>query len=394
MNSTILIVTPTAGLFGGTERVLETLIQQADQNSSIAIAFLEDGPLVATAKSRDIPHRVIRRGRLRKVVQAGRVIVGLRRWIRELKPVCTLAWTDFAHIYSAPASLGLCPSLWWQRSNPEKNFIGVFCRRFPSSGAIANSKFTRDQMRNHGLSVVDTPLYPPFNANHFEKTSTSRELIREKLALPTDRFIIGNVGRLQSWKGFHTFVDAVGLIAQEYPQVLGLIVGARHELEPNYEDQLREHIIERKLEGNVHITGAKTNVAEWMLTMDVFAHTADREPFGIVVTEAMAMGLPVIASIPGGPAESVEDEKSGLLVQSGKPAELAIAMRRLIESNDLASGLAKNGIDRAYSFSSNGFLERLRCAVDDAREAVSKKQSRDFHRFFSCRLSPKAPWKM
>jgi glycosyltransferase involved in cell wall biosynthesis len=232
MSSTILIVTPTAGLFGGTERVLETLIEQANQHSDIAIAFLEDGPLVSVAKSRGIPVRLLQRGRLRNVYWAGRVVMRLRKWIRELKPVCTLAWTDFAHIYAAPASLGLCPSLWWQRSNPESNFIRVFCRRFPSSGAIANSKFTRDQMRHHGLSVVDPPLYPPFNARNFNKSSIGRELLRERLGLPRERFIIGNIGRLQAWKGYQTFVDAIGLVVREHPEVLGLIVGARHELEP------------------------------------------------------------------------------------------------------------------------------------------------------------------
>ncbi len=343
--------------------MLETLIHQADQHSDIAIAFLEDGPLVSAAKASGISCKLIQRGRLRNVYQAGRVVLRLREWIRELKPVCTLAWTDFANIYAAPASYGLCPSLWWQQSNPNRDIIGFLSRIFSSSGAIANSEFIRDQLRNQKVKVVDKPLYPPFNSNHFKKLSSCRDSLRAHLGLPKERFIIGNIGRLQAWKGFHNFVDAIGLAAQDYPQILGLIVGARHELEPGYEKELREHVIKSGLEEFIVITGAKTNVADWMATLDVFAHTAEREPFGIVVTEAMAMGLPVIASIPGGPEEVITNGVDGLVVHSNSIEEMAQAIRTLYSSKVLREELGRQAMIRAQAFSSDEFSQRLLNAI-------------------------------
>ena len=84
------------------------------------------------------------------------------------------------------------------------------------------------------------------------------------------------------------------------------------------------------------MAGKQTNVPDWMMAMDIVIHASDREPFGIVIVEAMALGKPVIASIPGGPEEIVTDGEDGLLVRSGDAGALAAAMRRLHPSKWVA----------------------------------------------------------
>ena len=67
------------------------------------------------------------------------------------------------------------------------------------------------------------------------------------------------------------------------------------------------------------------------------------EPFGMALIEAMACGLPVVASRVAGPSEIVDDGRTGLLVEPGDAAALATAIERLVRDPDLARQLARAG---------------------------------------------------
>lgn len=360
-----LVVSPTAGFFGGTERVLETLIRQSDCTSEICIAFLTDGPLVGLARERRVKSVLIQRRRLSNMVDTAKVILRLRRFIRETQATVTLAWTDFAQLYCAPASIGLCHSVWWQQSNIEHGWGTRLCHRFNSKGAIANSHFVRDQLVTAGVRVHDEPLYPPFESSKFESI-IERNQSRLNLGLPIDRPIIGSVGRLQSWKGFGTFVDAFALTLRHYPDAIAVIVGGPHDLEPDYESTLKSRINSLGLTDKIRLAGSQQDVPQWMSAMDIFVHAAEREPFGMVVPEAMALGLPVIASIPGGPGESLEHGKSGLLVRSGNVGELHSAMIKFLSEPKFAKDCGEAARVRSRVFNSDGFIDRLRLAIQNS----------------------------
>lgn len=360
-----LIVTPTAGYFGGTERVLETLISQANVESGISIAFLEDGPLATLAKERGLACTVIERQHFRNPVDTWRVIRSIRKFIVQNEAQAVLAWTDFAQLYASQASIGLCKSTWWQRSNVERSWNSFLCRMLPYSRAIANSNFIRNQLVLSGVRVIKEPLYPPFQNDRFNVRIDKNE-IRRTLGLPQDRRIIGSVGRMQQWKGFETFVSALQKLREQFSDVFGLIVGSKHNLESGYEAKLRQHISSLGLTEHLQIVDSQRNVADWMSAMDIFVHAAIREPFGIVVPEAMSLGLPIVASIPGGPAEAIENGISGLLVQSSDVPELELALRRFLSSPEFAFECGESARSYSRKFSSEGFVERLRDAVNTA----------------------------
>jgi glycosyltransferase involved in cell wall biosynthesis len=360
----ILIVTPNSGYFGGTERVLEVLLAGPCQNFELVIAFLEEGPLVDLARQKGIANVCITRGRFRNPISTFKTVRQLRGFIKEIRPDIIFSWTDLAHVYSAFASWRLVPCCWWQRSNVERNFLSFLCRMLPSLGAIPNSRFTKQQLLEHRIRVAGTVLYPPYDANRFypNRYGDSKDVtknLRESLNLPTDRLIIGSVGRLQSWKGFETIINAISVLHQERRDLHCLLVGAKHEFEPQYEDRLRAIINRLGIQDRVTLVGAQRDVKSWMSAMDVFVHAAEREPFGIVVTEAMALGLPVIASIPGGPEEVITHGVDGLLVTSNSVEELAQAIKGLCQSRTLRHGLGLRAISRARVFASNHFGERL-----------------------------------
>ncbi len=89
-----------------------------------------------------------------------------------------------------------------------------------------------------------------------------------------------------------------------------------------------------------------------MQAMDIIVHASEKEPFGMVVVEAMGLGKPVIAGAEGGPAEIITHETNGLLTPFGEPDALAAAIRRFINDVALAQRAARTAQQRALDFSS------------------------------------------
>ena len=92
--------------------------------------------------------------------------------------------------------------------------------------------------------------------------------------------------------------------------------------------------------GAVQFIGEGGHVAQYLHAMDVFAFPSIAEGFGLALAEAMACGVPVVASAVGGVPELVSDGVSGLLVPPQDPEALAAAILSILESPDLAAGLS------------------------------------------------------
>ena len=90
---------------------------------------------------------------------------------------------------------------------------------------------------------------------------------------------------------------------------------------------------------DVVFAGLQRDIPRWMSAMDVVAHPAYGEPFGIAVVEAMALGKPVVASDSGGPVEIIEAGVSGVLFKTGDPSALADAVNRLFGDPEGAASM-------------------------------------------------------
>ena len=80
--------------------------------------------------------------------------------------------------------------------------------------------------------------------------------------------------------------------------------------------------------------------------MDILVNASDPEPFGIVLLEGMAAGVPVVAVNSGGPPDFIEDRRTGVLARSGDPEDLADALQLLLTSAALRSELGRAGHER------------------------------------------------
>ena len=113
------------------------------------------------------------------------------------------------------------------------------------------------------------------------------------------------------------------------------------------------------------MVGKQRNVPEWMQAMDVIVHASDREPFGIVVVEAMALGKPVIATKPGGPEEIIEHKKSGLLIPFNDPHALAEAVLFYLRHPAVAREMGETARKRSELFSPDRYLEKVMHAIGE-----------------------------
>ena len=141
----------------------------------------------------------------------------------------------------------------------------------------------------------------------------------------------GIVGRIAPWKGQDLFVRA---FAAAFPSDTGagraVIVGAPLFGEEGCEQQLRELIARLGLTERVQLRGFREDVWSELARIDVLVHASViPEPFGQVVLEGMAAGLPVIAPDEGGPAEVIADGETGRLFAARSVDALAAAMRAL-----------------------------------------------------------------
>ena len=188
-------------------------------------------------------------------------------------------------------------------------------------------------------------------------------VLRERLGLPRDAYIVGSFSRLAHWKGQHVLLDA----ALTDPQMHVALVGAPLFGEHDYEASLKAFVHTHGMASRVHFLGFREDVAACMRAVDVVAHTSIApEPFGRVIVEGMLAKRPVVAMRAGGVTEIVEDETSGLLCEPDSASALAEAFSRLRTDSALSRRLVENGYDVARRrFGDEAYADRVRCILGE-----------------------------
>jgi len=166
--------------------------------------------------------------------------------------------------------------------------------------------------------------------------------------------VIGTVGRIERVKGINYLLMAMEIILKEYLNAKLEIVGEGSELE-----ELK--LLAKKLDisNSVIFFGKLANPIPNYRRMDVFVLPSLLEGFGIVLLEAMAAGIPIVATNVHGIKEVVVDGKSGILVPPKNPEAIAKAVKRIIEDPQLHKDLVEEGFNRARLFDIQEHLLKL-----------------------------------
>ena len=191
-------------------------------------------------------------------------------------------------------------------------------------------------------------------------TSAPHRRWHRQLGLDERTPLVGMVGVLARWKGQLTFVRAAAQLvaagATAHFAIFGdhIYDGGRG---GDFKAELSRAIERAGLAQRIHLLGFQPDPAAVMNGLDVVVHASESpEPFGRVVVEAMACGVPVIAAGAGGVVEIVRDGETALLHRPGDGDGLARAVSRLLDDGELRSRLARAGrrhVERHFSLAAH-----------------------------------------
>ncbi|HEX4495760.1 MAG TPA: glycosyltransferase family 4 protein [Thermoanaerobaculia bacterium] len=172
---------------------------------------------------------------------------------------------------------------------------------------------------------------------------------------PSDR-VVACVGGIQRRKGQLDLIEAAAPLVREFPHLILALAGVAGDAE--YLAALETRIAELGLERHVRRIGFEPSIRNLFSVSEALVHPSHSEGGGLAILEAMAVGLPVVATRCGGPEEIVEDGVSGLLVPVGNPQELGGAIRRLLADPEGARAMGRAAAGRARGFSPTAMARR------------------------------------
>lgn len=184
------------------------------------------------------------------------------------------------------------------------------------------------------------------------------DLSRFEFRGPAAEPIAISVARLSPEKDFSTLIRAVALAAEIVPELRLRIVGDGPE-----RLRLEQLIVELGQSSRIEMLGERQDIPELLATAGFFATATLTEGISLTLLEAMASGLPVLATSVGGNPEIVEENRTGYLVPAGDPEVLAAALVRMVHANGLWPELGRHGRQRVEQHFSNqkmvGSYEKL-----------------------------------
>lgn len=249
---------------------------------------------------------------------------------------------------------------------------------------IANSRYTADGLTTVAGRQRDVVVIPnAVDLARFDPSRVDREQARRALGVPPRAVALGVVGQITPWKGQEEAVRSLAILAEGRPELHLYIVGEAKFVSPatRYDNRaylanLERLIRQEGLSNRVHLLGERADVPEILAALDILLVPSWEEPFGRVVIEGMAMGLGVIATSVGGPAEILHDGVDGLLLAPRDPGNWARTIDCLCADCTLRSGLGRRGVERARAFDVRHHVRAVLRAYEETVAATAGMQPR------------------
>lgn len=181
----------------------------------------------------------------------------------------------------------------------------------------------------------------------------ARESVREELGLESGCRILLTVGRLEDHKGYPDLLSAAARVAREFPRVVFVWVG-EGSLRPSLERTLET----TGLRGRVILAGHRRDVPRLLAAADLFVFPTHFEGLPFSVLEAMAAGLPVVASDASSLPEIIRHDRDGILFAAGDAEALRRALIRALGNPETMRQLAENARARAEEYSETKMTRR------------------------------------
>jgi glycosyltransferase involved in cell wall biosynthesis len=212
---------------------------------------------------------------------------------------------------------------------------------------IVVSPLNTDKGLADGIGTPDkyVTIRSGIDLDRFRNPTRPRDDVRRELGVPSEAPVIGTVTRLSDQKAPLDFVAAAGKVVEQSPHVHFVVVG-----DGPLRKEVEAAIAARSLSGRVHLTGLRRDVPELMHSFDVFALSSLWEGLPRVLPQAMAAGLPIVATAVDGNAEAITDGVNGFLTPPGDPEAFADALVSLLENPNLVREFGEAGLEMVGEF--------------------------------------------
>ena len=337
---------------GGAEYCLVSLLEHLDRARFWPILACSEGPLADAGRRIEVLVRTLEMPRLRGELAA---LPRLWRGLRRLRAIIAADGADLvysntmrASFYAALAARWCRRPLLWHVHDiyPRGVYVRWMSRLVQAAIAVSAAAAAALPGRlpvDVAPNGVDLP--------RFDAQVTDGSAARREWGVPDSAPLVGMAGRLWPWKGQVDFLRAMALVCVRAPAArCALIGGTVFAGAEDYPGELRRLVDELGLTGSVVFVGHREDLPAVLPALDVLVHCSiEPEPFGRVMIEGMAAGLPVVAYDHGGASEIVVAGETGLLVPVRDTGALGEAVLSLLGDKALARRLGSAGRRRVES---------------------------------------------
>ena len=212
------------------------------------------------------------------------------------------------------------------------------------SGELIEAGISRERIKSIPNGVLMDKFYPA--------TFEEKQALRKKNNIPSDKVVFSVVGRIVRRKRIDMLLKAWKDVVGKRENLLLLVIGSGKNQVDSNEAEVRRFAEQNDLGPSVRFLGDAYNVDEYLKLSDVFVFPSQREGLPNAVLEAMACGLPVIASLIGGNVDIIENGKDGILFKVDNAEELTNAIRMLVDDKGERKELGEQArikIEKKYS---------------------------------------------
>ena len=351
----VMHVTDSGGP-GGAETIFLQTTASIDRSKFRSVAVVGYGGWLAEQlETRGLrPHIVPATGSFN-----GRYLIRLLRFARQYKADVIVAHLYGSAVYASLAgmilSIPVVSVLHGQTDVPQEERFASLKSAIVRRGS-RKVVFVSERLQDHlaprlALAQSQCAVIPNGVDTEVFRSCPDRSL-RTDLALPDDAILVGAIGNIRAPKAYDVLLHAARLLVDRSPRFHFVIAGDGAN---RLGDELNE--LSRKLAIEDHVTflGLRPDVARVLNNLDAYVLSSHTEGFSIACVEAMACGVPVVATRSGGPEEILAGE-AGVLVPPDDPTAIADALDRVVGSKDLASALTVRALRRVRQEYSLGMM--------------------------------------
>lgn len=209
---------------------------------------------------------------------------------------------------------------------------------------VAVSNAVRNHLLNTGY-FTKTPVDVIYNGvdNDVFNESNKTDYLRKHYGIKDGEIVVGMIGRVNSWKGQESFLQAINEFLPKYPNVKAIMVGGVFNGEEWRMDQLKKAVNESPCKDRIIIDDYREDSKNLHCLFDIFVlPSTSPDPLPTVVLEAMASAKPVIGYRHGGVTEMVKENFNGFFAEVNNPLDLSATIEKLLDNDDLRIQMGQN----------------------------------------------------